>query len=133
MKRILLCSILCLMLLVTGCGQQDAPTLAEGTEITQLGEGNTGFLFTVTDQDGTQTAYEIHTNQTTVGAALQELSLIQGNAGPYGLYVTTVDGIAVDYNKDGKYWAFYADGSYSATAVDQTPIKEGMTYGFRVE
>lgn len=98
-----------------------------------LGEGETIFTFSVVDVDGKEKFYEIHTDKTMVGDALLELNLIAGDAGDFGLYVKTVDGITVDYDTDGKYWAFYINGQYAMTGVDVTPITEGEEYSFKVE
>lgn len=103
------------------------------TDSNVLGEGETQFDFTVTDADGNETAFEIHTDKTTVGDALLELGLIDGDQGDYGLYVKTVNGITVDYDTDGKYWAFYVNGEYATSGVDLTEIVEGETYSFKVE
>ena len=69
----------------------------------------------------------------TVGAALLSLGLIAGEDSDYGLYVKTVNGVTVDYDTDGKYWAFYVDGEYAATGVDSTDITAGATYTFKAE
>lgn len=115
----------------------DAPeTTASAAEVTyaeKLGEGKTKFTFTVTDPDGNQTSFIINTDKKTVGEALMENNLIAGEDGAYGLYVKTVNGITVDYDKDGKYWAFYADGELSATGVDMTDITELAHYEFKAE
>ncbi len=100
---------------------------------TVLGNGATVFDFTVTDKEGKETAFEIHTDKKTVGEALLELKLIAGEEGAYGLYVKTVNGITVDYDTDGMYWAFYENGNYAATGVDTTEITTGTTYAFKVE
>lgn len=97
------------------------------------GEGATVFTFTVTDADGKETEYEIHTDKTIVGDALLELGLIAGDESEYGLYVKTVDGITVDYDTDGKYWAFYVNGAYAMSGVDTTEIEAGASYAFKVE
>ena len=102
-------------------------------ETTVVGEGKTTFMFMVVDAKGNQKVYEVHTEKTLVGDALLELNLIAGDAGDYGLYVKTVDGITVDYDTDGKYWAFYINGEYAMTGVDATPITEGEEYAFKVE
>ncbi|MBQ6844479.1 MAG: DUF4430 domain-containing protein [Agathobacter sp.] len=102
-------------------------------DVTVLGEGDTVFLLTVVNADGEEKDYEIHTGKTIVGDALLELELISGDAGDYGLYVKTVDGVTVDYDTDGKYWAFYINGEYAMTGVDATPITEGEEYSFKVE
>ena len=56
-----------------------------------------------------------------------------GEPGPYGRYVKTVNGITLDYDTDGKYWAFYVDGEYGITGVDETDIVPGSTYMFKPE
>ncbi len=103
------------------------------TEATVQGEGDTVFHVSVTDKEGGETNFEIHTDKETVGEALLELGLIAGEEGEYGLYVKTVNGITVDYDKDGVYWAFYINGEYASTGVDATPITEGEQYSFKVE
>ncbi len=103
------------------------------SDVTVLGEGQTVFSLQVTDADGNESAFEIHTNQKTVGAALLEVELIAGEDSAYGLYVKTVNGVTVDYNADGKYWAFYINGEYAMTGVDSTDITDGAVYSFKVE
>ena len=61
------------------------------------------------------------------------MGLIAGEDSDYGLYVKTVNGVTVDYDTDGKYWAFYVDGEYAATGVDSTDITAGATYTFKAE
>ena len=98
-----------------------------------LGEGQTKFTFTVVDKDGNETDFEIHTDKETVGEALLELNLIEGEDSEYGLYVKTVNGITADYDTDGVYWAFYVNGEYATSGVDTTPVTEGDSYSFKVE
>ncbi len=102
-------------------------------ESTVLGVGEKQFTFTVTDLEGATKNFTINTNKATVGDALLELELIAGEEGPYGLYVKTVNGVTVDYDKDGKYWAFYMNGEYASSGVDTTEITEGATYSFKAE
>ena len=64
---------------------------------------------------------------------MQELELITGEQGEYGLYVKTVNGVTADYDKDGTYWAFYINGEYGMTGVDVTTITEGESYSLKVE
>ena len=103
------------------------------SEVTVLGEGETKFLFTVVDKEGTETQFEIHTDKETVGDALLELELIAGEEGDFGLFVKTVNGIVADYDVDGTYWAFYVNGEYAMSGVDSTTIEEGTAYMFKVE
>lgn len=132
--------IAAMALVSAGCGDNNKPTNTEtplvttsSTGVTVLGEGSKTFDFTVTGYDGIETVFEIHTDKETVGEALLELALLEGEEGPYGLYVKTVNGITADYDKDGKYWAFYIDNEYAMSGVELTPIEEGKVYSFRVE
>jgi len=102
-------------------------------DVTVVGEGATVFPFVVVDADGNEKHFEVHTEKTMVGDALLELGLIAGDTAEYGLYVKTVNDITVDYDADGKYWAFYINGEYAMTGVDTTPITEGEEYSFKVE
>ena len=72
--------------------------------------------------------FTIHTDKETLGEALIEHSLLEGEDGPYGLYVKKVNGITADADKDKTYWALYKDGEYSLTGVDMTPIADGERY-----
>lgn len=132
--------IAAMALLTTGCTDnkktsEENPPKKEAvqTEPTVLGEGETSFDFTVTNAAGEETAFEIHTDKTLVGEALQELDLLKGEEGPYGLYVKTVNGETHDYDQDGKYWAFYENGELAPKGVDMTEITEGTSYAFKAE
>lgn len=134
--------LVCLMG-VTACGQQQQPEYeqpsqeaeadlglwkdAAYTVNTELGEGAT----TVTVQvkaDERQVTFTIHTDKTTVGEALQEHNLLEGEESQYGLFVKKVNGIVADYDVDQYYWAFYVNGEYAMTGVDTTNIEEGVVY-----
>lgn len=97
-----------------------------------LGEGAVVFNFVVVDKDGNETKFEIHTDKTTVGEALLELKLIEGEESSYGLYVKKVNGITADYDVDQTYWAFYINGEMAMTGVDATDVEAGATYSFKV-
>ncbi len=107
--------------------------LQMSTEKTVLGEGAVQFLFNVTHKDGSVKQFEINTDKKTVGEALLDLKLIAGDDGEYGLYVKTVDGETLGYDKDQMYWAFYENGNYASKGVDQTEITAGATYEFKAE
>lgn len=149
---VLVCLVLLFALGLSGCGSTAAPettaaaadpvetTAAAQTDSTEnaqesnvLGEGSTVFTLTVTDLDGKETSFEIHTDKETVGEALLDAGLIAGEEGQYGLYVTTVNGITLDWDKDGKYWAFYIDGEYATTSLDLTDITPGAAYSLIAE
>ena len=97
------------------------------------GANKTTFTVITTDLDGVESTFEIKTDAKTVGEALVEEGLIEGHDTEYGLYVDVVNGIALDWEKDGKYWAFYINGEYAMTGVDATEVEEGATYTFKAE
>lgn len=135
---LILCMVLSMTFFITGCQKQAGGEAAEQAGTVQsdggvLGEGSKEFAFSVMDQDGNETKFEIHTDKGTVGEALTEVGLIAGEESEYGLYVKTVNGITADYDTDGKYWAFYINDEYAQTGVDATEIKEGEGYSFRME
>ena len=103
------------------------------SDVTVLGEGATVFDFVVVDKDGNETYFEIHTDKTTVGEALLEHGLIEGEESSYGLYVKTVNGITADYDIDQTYWAFYINEEMAMSGVDTTDVEEGAMYSFKVE
>ena len=129
--RKMLSVVLCMVLIAamalnfTGCGQEQAPEVPQGEEKT--------FTFVAVDLEGRENSFSITTTEETVGAALIAEGLIAGEPGPYGLYVKTVNGITLDYDKDGKYWAFYDNGQYGMTGVDETTIVSGAVYMFKPE
>ena len=133
---------LLLLCLLTGCGQAEQPEMpstgvesgdvvveasfwdaATYTEDTTLGEGAKVLTVQVSAEDKAITL-TINTDKETVGAALAEHNLIQGADGLY----TVVNGITADWNVDQTYWAFYIDGEYAMTGLDDTAITAGAVY-----
>lgn len=137
---LLLCVVLIavIALFATGCGAEKPETPPVSTDknetsLIKVGQGEKQFLFKVTDPLGETSVFEISTDKLTVGEALKQLNLINGEVGPYGLYVKTVNGVTVDYEKDGKYWAFYVNGEYASAGVELTEIKADTVYEFKAE
>lgn len=148
----ILCFVLiaAMALVATGCNDNKSPeveseisntqtssvasdTDEEKDEVVELGEGSTKFDFTVIDNNGKESKFKIATNKKTVGEALLDVEFIAGEDSQYGLYVKTVNGQTLDYDTDGKYWAFYVNGAYATSGVDTTEIKDGETYSFKAE
>lgn len=143
-EKSLVSLLLCALLIAAaaccfqGCGKTEntVPTVSPGSVKTStptvMGEGKTVFTLLVADGE-TETDFEIHTDEKTVGDALLGVGLIEGEHGAYGLYVKTVNGVTYDYDTDGKYWAFYVNGDYATAGADVTEINENDVYAFRVE
>ena len=129
-----LCIVLIAVTALIAVGCQEKSSKNDETAVSEvLGDGAVKFYFTVTDQDGKSEKFEINTDKEIVGDALQELGLISGEEGEYGLYVKIVNGIEADFNKDGTYWAFYINGNYAMSGIDSTKIEAGSTYTLKVE
>ena len=94
----------------------------------EKGEGKTTFNFEVTDLEGKTTKFLVKTNKTIVGDALQEVGLIEGEEGAYGLYVKTVNGITADWDKDQTYWAFYIGDDYGMGGNDESVYQSDFPY-----
>lgn len=141
MKR-MLTAVLALLLALSlcACGEKPDPAPAGGQESVvtvkdgdTLGEGKTVFTVSVTGMDEKTVTVTVHTDEKTVGEALEKAGLIAGEESEFGLYVKTVNGETVDYDTDGAFWAFYVDGVMAATGVDQTAIEPNVTYAFAAE
>ncbi len=140
LKKLLVCMvsialIAAMALLVCGCSK--APEKTGETTLLEngktYGQGKNSFSLTVTGSDGKEIAVTIQTDKTIVGEALQELGILFGEEGPYGLYIKTVNGETLDYETDGMYWSFYVNGGYAMTGVDQTAIEPGVEYAIKAE
>lgn len=138
-KKVL--SVICVFLLfaamawnITGCSSKPAAQESQPAQSVEtaavLGDGEKTFYFIAVDLEGKETRYEIHSDASFVGEALLEHALIAGDAGDYGLYVKTVNGITLDWDKDAKYWSFLIAGEYAMTGCDMTEIENGITYTF---
>ncbi len=109
------------VLVMAGCGEKT------------VGEGEKTFTFEVYCQSGEVKTFTVESNQKTVGAALTEQGLIEGEDGPYGLMVLSVDGERHVYEEDGMYWAFYINGEYAMSGVDTTDVTDGSVYACKAE
>ena len=130
----LLCIVLiAAMALLAGCNDNTTTSDPVSSDITETQKAEKSFTFVVVDTSGKETSFEISSGKTTVGEALLDEGLIAGEDGQYGLYVKTVNGITLDFDADGKYWAFYVNGEYGMSGVDATEIVDGDTYSFKAE
>lgn len=99
---------------------------------TELGEGANTFTLVV-EIGEEKVTFAISTDKKTVGDALTELGLVEGEETQYGLYIKKVNGVLADYDIDQTYWAFYINGEYAMSGVDTTDIVNGTTYTLRRE
>ena len=79
----------------------------------------------VVHKDESVREFTYQTDMEYLGELLLTEGLIVGEDGPYGLYITEVDGEEAIYEVDQSYWAFYEDGEYALQGVDTTTIEDG--------
>ncbi|MCL2249337.1 MAG: DUF4430 domain-containing protein [Oscillospiraceae bacterium] len=135
-KIVLLLVAITLLFALTACDQGSAPAqsgeaTAQGSPTVQeIGQGSTSFRFEVTNNDGVLSAWNVSTDEATVGEALLDLGLIDGDMSDWGLFVLEVDGVVADFDANGAWWAFYIDGEMAMVGVDGAEIEEGVVYAF---
>ncbi len=104
-------------------------TLAACAPKTEEGDGSMKkFTVTVVHADGSEKVLEYESDESYVGPVLEAAGVIKGNAGPYGMEITEVDGESAVYETDGAYWAVYVGDEYALSGIDTTPITDGGEY-----
>ncbi len=91
-------------------------------------EGEKRISVAVIHGDGSEKVFAYQTDAEYLGEVLEEDGLIQGEEGPFGMYIKVVDGERAVYEEDDAYWAFYYGDEYAAQSVDLTPILDGDTF-----
>lgn len=94
--------------------REDKPVLGPEKEITIL----------VTHADGSEASKTFTTRMENLGDALKEQELAQGEQGPYGLFIKTVDGESVDEARE-EWWCLTKGGEAVMTGADLTAIADG--------
>lgn len=121
-KLFALMLVVALMLTLVACA---AKVPAETTAV--QGEVKT-FTVTVVHSDDSSKEFTYESQEEFVGPVLETAGLIEGNAGPYGLEITKVDGEQAIYNTDKAYWAVYVGEEYALQGIDTTPVTDGGQY-----
>lgn len=81
--------------------------------------------------DGSVTEHVLHTDAETLGAAMNEASLITGHTEALGFFIDSVGGVVADPAK-GEWWVFTKDGEWVTTGVNDTLIADGEHYEFSI-
>lgn len=68
--------------------------------------------------------FHISTDAAYLGEALKEAELIEGEDGPYGMFITAVDGVLADDSLQ-QWWCVTKEGESVSTGADTTPIEDG--------
>ncbi len=130
MKRRVLGLLLFLLIvpLLMACGQ----TQAEGSvtiELYQAGDNPE------TDTVETEYVYDSvtvdFTTEDTLYMLLDEHFELDVEESDFGRYITSIGNI--NPTESNEYVAFYIDGEYAMTGIDDTPLVDGQVYAFRLE
>lgn len=108
---------------LVACSQEKTPETTAGDAQTLK-----KITVTVVHKDGTSKEFTYETAEKYLGPVLQADGLIEGNAGPYGMEITKVDGEQAIYNEDKAYWALYEGEEYALQGIDTTPVTDGGVY-----
>ena len=124
---------LAMVLSLAACGsagqtETTAGTTEAATQGTMEASALMKFTVTVVHADGTSKDFTYETDEEFVGPVLEKAGLIKGNAGPYGMEITEVDGEKAVYEEDKAYWAVYEGEEYALQGIDTTPVKDGGVY-----
>lgn len=89
--------------------------------------GEKNITVEVIHKDGSLKAFEYQTSHEYLGEVLTEQNLVSGESGPYGLFITTVDGETAD-DANQEWWCITKNGGQLNTSADQAPIADGEKY-----
>lgn len=92
-------------------------------------KGDKTITVDITHADGSTKTFVIETDAEYLSGAMEQEDLLEGEPGPYGLYVKAVDGEPVDDSKE-EWWGFTRSGEYVEYGVDMCPIADGEHYEF---
>lgn len=129
MKKTLLPALLLIFALIftlAACDSTDPWSDAIYTENTSLGEGAITYYLEVIVEEHSVT-FTLKTDKTTLGEALRESGIVEGEESTYGLYIKTVNGILADYDKDASWWGVTKDGE-ATLGVDTVVLEDGAHY-----
>ncbi len=119
------------LLFTAGCAQKvNVEGLWESATYTSdktFGEGKTTIEVEVKAGDDSVT-FTLNTDKENLADALSEHSLIEGEDGPYGIYIKKVNGILADYDVNQAYWNLCKGGEALMTGASDTKISDGEHY-----
>lgn len=89
--------------------------------------GEKHITISVVHSDSSKSTFSYDTDAEYLGEVLTEEGLAEGTEGPYGMFITTVDGETADDSKE-QWWCITKGGEMVNTGADQTPIQDQDTF-----
>jgi len=111
--------LICLVGLLAGLYLSSRPEPVSGTK---------AITVTVVHSDKTERQFHFHSEKEFLGDLLLAEGVIKGDLGPYGLYITEVDGEVANYSLNNSYWALFDGDSYATQGADTTPLTDGSHF-----
>lgn len=90
--------------------------------------GGKEITVTVVHADGTEKVFSYGTNAEYLGEVILTEGLVEGEEGPYGLEIHTVDGEKASWEENQSYWALYVGEDYATTGADGVILTDGGEY-----
>ena len=94
----------------------------------QAQAGSKKITVTVIHKDGTEKVFDYATDEEYLGPVLLSEGLVEGEEGPYGLYIKVVDNEQAIYEQDSAYWALYVGEESAVAGADSIVIHDGDTF-----
>lgn len=95
----------------------------------QAQEGMKHVTVQVVYADGSTKTHEYDTDAEYLSELLLEEKLVTGyTSEEYGFTVESVDGITLDWSKDGAYWALFVGEEYATTSAAGIVLTDGGVY-----
>ena len=74
--------------------------------------------------------FTINTDADNLEDALTEHNIIDGDEGPYGIYIKKVNGITADYDVDQSYWSLSKNGEPLMSGASGVQLNGGEHFEF---
>ena len=116
--------IIGLIILVAAC---IAGLLLYQTWMPKGAKGAKTVMVKVSYSDQSTNEFKYQTDEAYLGEVLKNEGLVEGEDGPYGLFITSVDSEKADDSKQ-QWWCLTKGGEQVNTSADQTPIEDGDVF-----
>ena len=90
--------------------------------------GSKEITVTVVYEDGSSKDFVYRTDEEYLGTVIMNEGLVEGEMGPYGLYIHAVDGVRAVWEENGAYWGINIGDEPAVTGADQIVIEDGGVY-----
>ena len=122
-----------LCICISACGdesvQNDLWKNAVYTQDTSFGNGDKTIELEVIAGDKSIT-FTVNTDADNLEDALIEHNIIEGDEGPYGIYIKKVNGITADYDVDQSYWSLSKNGEPLMSGASGVHLNGGEHFEF---